>query len=347
MARFSVGVVGGTGYTGGELLRLLADHPLADVATVTSRTDAGRPVDEVHPALRTRCRLKLAEYAAEELARLDCVFCCLPHGAAAPVVRELAERGVRVVDLSADYRLSDPLLYQKTYGHPHPDPERLGSVPYGLPELFHEAIAGADVVANPGCFPTAAILPLYPLVARELIDTRDVIVDSKTGVSGGGRDPKPAFHFPECNESVAAYGVGNHRHQPEIVDALWRRTGQRIECVFTPHLVPMDRGILSTVYVRPRQDLKPDDGLRAIEDAYREEPFVRVGDSLPATKHVSGTNFCDIAIRQNGPRWILISAIDNLVKGAAGAAVQNFNVMFGLDSAAGLAAGYQAGKVHS
>jgi N-acetyl-gamma-glutamyl-phosphate reductase len=212
----------------------------------------------------------------------------------------------------------------------------LGKVPYGLPELFRKEIREAAVVANPGCFPTTAILALAPLVAAGLIDPEDIVVDSKTGVSGGGRTPKLNFHFPECNESVAAYGVGTHRHWPEINQIVGRATGRAIAAVFTPHLIPMDRGILSTIYVRPSVGVNAQSALETLRMAYRQEPFVRVTSELPATKDVSGTNYCDLTVRELGNRLVIVSVIDNLIKGAAGAAVQNLNVMCGYPETLGL-----------
>jgi N-acetyl-gamma-glutamyl-phosphate reductase len=257
----------------------------------------------------------------------EVVFSCLPHAASAEVVKPLVDRGLRVVDFSADYRLDDLQVYQQWYGVEHPDPDRVGKVVYGLPELHRSRLAEAELVANPGCFPTSAILPLAPLLAARLIEPAGLIIDSKTGVSGGGRTPKLPFHFPECNESLAAYGVGQHRHTPEIDQYLSQAAGADVEVLFTPHLAPMDRGILSTCYATPRGEAGAGAMLDALRDYYDDHPFVRVVDHLPATKHVSGTNYCDITVRLARGRAILISCLDNLLKGASGAAVQNFNLM--------------------
>lgn len=308
-----------------------------EVTRLTSRTDIGVDVDKVHPVLRGRLPLKFTEYElADFRSEVDVAFCCLPHAASSPIVRELAETGIRVIDFSADYRLDNLATFERWYKAEHADAARLGKVPYGLPELFRKQIREADVVANPGCFPTTAILALAPLVGAGLIDPDDIVVDSKTGVSGGGRTPKLNFHFPECNESVAAYGVGTHRHWPEINQIVGRATGQAIAAVFTPHLIPMDRGILSTIYVRPRSGVTAVRALEELHRAYREEPFVRVTSELPATKDVSGTNFCDLTVRELGNRLVVVSVIDNLIKGASGAAVQNLNVMCGYPETTGL-----------
>lgn len=285
---------------------------------------------EVHSQLTGRLDLRLENYTPREVAeRADCVFCCLPHGAAAQAVPELLAGGAKVIDFSADYRLNDSATYRHWYHQEHPDPQRLGKVVYGLPEWFREKIRTADLVANPGCYPTSAILPLAPFLARGLIEPDDIIVDSKSGVSGAGRTPKLSFHYPECNESISAYGVGTHRHTPEIDQILGRATGKETRVIFTPHLVPMDRGILSVIYARPTGKLDQTAAIGLLREKYEGEPFVRIVDHLPATKHTAYSNFCDITARIVQDRLLLISAEDNLIKGASGAAVQNFNVLYG------------------
>jgi N-acetyl-gamma-glutamyl-phosphate reductase len=241
----------------------------------------------------------------------------------------LLERGVRVIDLSADYRLRDPNVYAEWYGESHADLENLRKATYGLPEIYADDIPIAQLVANPGCYPTSAILGLAPLLARGCVDDDVLIVDSKSGVSGAGRTPKLTTHFPECNESIAAYNVGRHRHTPEIEQALSDVAGRPIKVIFTPHLVPMDRGILSTIYARLKRPWTEAELRELCREFYAARPFVRVVERLPATKDVVGTNFIDIALRIVGGHVIVLSAIDNLVKGAAGVAVQNFNLMFG------------------
>jgi N-acetyl-gamma-glutamyl-phosphate reductase len=336
MSEIRVGVVGATGYTALELARLLLSHPQASLVAATSRSDAGKSLAEIHPSLAGRTDLVIESLDPASLAeRCDVVMCCLPHGASAETVRQLVEAGLRVVDFSADFRLSSVEVYQQWYKVEHPWPQRVGKTVYGMPEFFADQIREADVVANPGCYPTSAILPLAPLVKKQWIDPTDIIIDSKSGVSGAGRSAKLAMLYCETNESIAAYSVGMHRHQPEIDDLVGRIAGSAVSTLFTPHLTPMDRGILSTIYVRsskPASEL-----MDAWREAYADAPFVKVVDHLPATKHVSGTNFVQLSARDAGTRVVLLAAIDNLAKGASGAAIQNMNVMFGIPETTGLA----------
>jgi N-acetyl-gamma-glutamyl-phosphate reductase len=326
-----VAIIGAAGYTALELIKILLRHPHVEITAVADQHENRPPIAMIHPSLNRRldlCAEKLSP--AEIAARAECVFCCVPHGVSATLVPPLLNAGVRVIDFSADYRLDDAASYEQWYGHKHPDPDRLGRTVYGLPELFRSQIPSAQLVANPGCFPTSAILPLVPLIKADLIEPQGIIVDSKTGVSGAGRTPKLTTHYPECNESISAYNVGRHRHMPEIDQIIRRATGVPVEVIFTPHLVPMDRGILSTIYAVPkRPDLTEELLLQTLRDFYQEEPFVRVVDHLPGTKDTLGTNFCDITARIVRGRVLLISCLDNLVKGASGAAVQNFNLMYG------------------
>ena len=325
-----VGILGATGYTALELIKLLLRHPAVQIKTLTSRQQGQPAVAAVHPSLTGRLDLTLEDLGPQEVAaRCECVFSCLPHAASADVIKPLVAAGCRVIDFSADYRLHDPAVYAKWYEHQHVDPEQLGKVPYGLPELFADRIPSAPLVANPGCYPTSAILALAPLLQLGLIEPRDIIVDSKSGVSGAGRTPKLNTHFPECNESFSAYNIGRHRHTPEIDQILSIAAGRPIEVVFTPHLVPMDRGILTTAYAVPIGPLQEEDLLRALREFYTGRPFVRVVSHLPATKDVAHTNFCHLTARLVRGRVILVSCIDNLIKGASGAAVQNFNLMYG------------------
>ncbi|TWU24374.1 N-acetyl-gamma-glutamyl-phosphate reductase [Novipirellula galeiformis] len=331
-----VGIVGATGYTALEVARLLLAHPEAELVAATSRAEEGTSIAEIHPELAGRCEVAIESLDPASLAKkCDVVMCCLPHGASAETCKELVAEGVRVIDFSADFRLSDQVTYEKWYGVEHPWPERIGSTVYGLPEFFAEQIRQADLVANPGCYPTSAILPLAPLIANQLIEATDIIVDSKSGVSGAGRSAKVATLYCEVNESIAAYGVGCHRHQPEMADLVQRIGGQEISLLFTPHLTPMDRGILSTIYVRPR-NIHAAEVMACWRKQYADSPFVNAVDHLPATKHVSGTNYVQMSARDAGDRIVLVSAIDNLTKGASGAAIQNMNVMFGLEQTTGL-----------
>jgi N-acetyl-gamma-glutamyl-phosphate reductase len=332
-----IAVLGASGYAARELLRLMLAHPEAEITALASRQEGEPHIADVHPSLRGRLDLRLENLSADQIAsRADCAFSCLPHAASADAVVPLLAAGCRVVDLSADYRLNDAEIYAKWYDHKHPDPARLAETVYGLPELYRERIRRARLVANPGCYPTSAILPLAPLLAAKLISPDGIIIDSKSGVSGGGRTPKPIFHFPEANENFSAYGVGVHRHTPEIDQVLSDAAGAATNVIFTPHLVPMDRGILTTAYSLPAPGVDQAGVMRALRERYAEEPFVRVVEGLPATKDVVGTNFCDITARVVRGRVLTISVIDNLVKGAAGAAVQNFNLMYGLDETTGL-----------
>lgn len=332
-----VGIVGATGYTALELIKILLRHPQVEITKLTSRDANERPVSQVHPQLRDRLDLNLSPLnIADFAAEVDCAFCCLPHAASAEIVGQLLDHSLKVVDFSADYRLNDVATFEQWYDVSHPDPDRVGIVAYGIPELFRPTIKSANLVANPGCFPSSALLPLAPLVKQGMLASAPIIVDSKTGVTGGGRKPNLKFHYPECNESISAYGVGTHRHMPEIDQIIERYTSEKISCVFTPHLVPMDRGILSTIYVQASSGVSPDQLQSELHKFYKNEPFVRVTDQLPTTKDVSGTNFCDVSVRQCGSTIILLSALDNLIKGASGAAVQNFNLMNGIDETMGL-----------
>jgi N-acetyl-gamma-glutamyl-phosphate reductase len=325
-----VGILGATGYTALELIKLLLRHPEAKITTLTSRQPERPHIAAVHPALVGRLDLTLEDLGpADVAARCDCVFSCLPHAAASQVVKPLVAAGRRVVDFSADYRLRDAGTYIQWYGDHHAEPERLGHVPYGLPEWFAAELPEAPLIANPGCYPTSAILPLAPLLRLGLIEAEGLIVDSKSGVSGAGRTPKLTTHFPECNESFSAYSVGQHRHTPEIDQILELASGRHVEVIFTPHLVPMNRGILTTAYARPVGTPAERDLIAAVRDFYAGKPFVRVVDHLPATKDVAHTNFCDFTYRVVRGRVLAISCLDNLIKGAAGAAVQNFNWMYG------------------
>jgi N-acetyl-gamma-glutamyl-phosphate reductase len=326
-----VAILGASGYSALELIKLLLRHPNAEITTLTTRQTEPRPIGEVHPSLAGRLDLALENVPLPEVAeRSDYVFCCLPHGASAAAAKELLPLGKKVIDLSADYRLSDPAEYAKWYGLPHADTTNLKDAVYGLPELYREEIRTANLIANPGCYPTSAILALAPLLEAGVVAPEGIIVDSKSGVSGAGRDPKPHLHYPECNENLAAYGVGTHRHMPEIDQVLTDAAGKPVEVIFTPHLIPMDRGILSTSYAIPTGETSTEALLSLYREFYADEPFVRVLSGLPATKQVSGTNFCDITARVVRGRVVVLSAIDNLIKGASGAAVQNFNLMCGI-----------------
>jgi N-acetyl-gamma-glutamyl-phosphate reductase len=325
-----IAILGATGYTALELIKILLRHPEAEIEAVTSRQEGQPPIAMIHPSLTDRLDLRLEDLSpAEVAARADCVFSCLPHGASATVIPHLLDAKVRVVDFSADYRLNDAEVYAQWYNQKHADPQRLGKVAYGLPELFRQQIAPSQLVANPGCYSTSAILALAPLLKAGLIDPKSIIIDSKSGVSGAGRTPKMTTHYPECNESISAYNVGRHRHTPEIEQILATAAGTTVEVIFTPHLVPMDRGILTTTYSQPIKEVSEEQVMQTMREFYDAEPFVRVVDHFPGTKDSMGTNFCDITVRVVRGRVLTISCLDNLIKGASGAAVQNFNLMFG------------------
>lgn len=333
-----IGIVGGTGYTGVELLRLLARHPQADVRAITSRKDAGTRVAQMFPSLRGSFDLAFTEPAQADLRSCDVVFFATPHGVAMGEARELVGAGVRIVDLAADFRLSDPAEFERWYKLPHACPELLAEAVYGIPEMNREAIRKARIVGNPGCYPTAVQLGFLPLVEAGIVDTGRLIADCKSGVSGAGRKAELNLTFSEASDNFAAYGIAGHRHHPEMVQGLGRRSKTPVKVVFTPHLTPMIRGIFATLYA-PLTDRNAD--LQALyEKRYAGEPFVDVmpAGSLPDTRSVRASNVLRIAVhRPPGSDLALVVAVeDNLVKGAAGQAIQNMNLMFGLPETTGL-----------
>jgi N-acetyl-gamma-glutamyl-phosphate reductase len=336
-----VAIVGASGYTGVELLRILHCHPEAAVTCVTSERSAGKRISDIYPGLKERCDLLLENLEPVRVAgKADFIFTALPHKAAMEVAPTFLSLGKRLVDLSADYRLQDPREYEKWY-EPHLSPALLKKAVYGLPELKRARIAGADLVANPGCYPTTVILGLAPLLKNKLIDPATIIADSKSGVSGAGRSAKVDSLYCEVNEGFKAYGVGGvHRHIPEIEQELAILAGKKLTITFTPHLAPMDRGILSTIYSVPVKSVTTAELLKVYNDFYKGEPFVRVlpEGSFPSTAFVRGSNFCDIGLTvdSRSGRVIVVCAIDNLVKGASGQAVQNMNIMNGFPEAMGL-----------
>jgi N-acetyl-gamma-glutamyl-phosphate reductase len=335
----SVGILGATGYTGAELLRLLHSHPWARVECMTSERFAGQPIGAVFPHLHGRDLPTLSKIGDHDLGSLDAVFGCLPHGTTQEVIGALP-RGPKVIDLSADFRLRDPQAYERVYGKPHGAVERQKDAVYGLTEHARDAIRATDLVANPGCYPTTSQLPLWPLLAAGLIDADSIIIDAKSGVTGAGRAAKESSLFTEVSEGIHAYGVSSHRHTPEIEQGLSEAAGRPVQVTFTPHLVPMNRGILATIYVELAAGAEAGDLQAELERAYQDEPFARVlpFKGLPATRHVRSTNACLMAVHPGRApgRAILLSATDNLVKGASGQALQNMNVMLGLQETAGL-----------
>ncbi|MEO1752144.1 N-acetyl-gamma-glutamyl-phosphate reductase [Thiofaba sp. EF100] len=333
-----VGIVGGTGYTGVELLRILALHPEVELAAITSRGNAGEKVADLFPNLRGHVDLAFSDPAEADLTACDVVFFATPNGIAMGAARELLEAGVRVIDLAADFRIKDIALWEKWYGMTHQSPDLVAEAVYGLPELNREAIRTARLVANPGCHVTAVTLGLLPLVKAGWVDATRLIADSKSGVSGAGRKAEVHTLMAEAGESFRAYGVAGHRHQPEICQVLQSASGQDIGLTFVPHLVPMVRGIEATLYAPLKGEAGDLQGL--FEQAYADEPFVDVmpPGSLPETRSVRGANTCRIAVYRptGGDVAVVLSVIDNLVKGASGQAVQNMNIMFGLPEDAGL-----------
>ncbi len=333
-----VGIVGGTGYTGVELLRLLLGHSQVRLEAITSRAEAGRLVADIYPNLRGYTDLRFSDPAETGLAGCDAVLYATPNGISMAAARELLAAGVRIVDLAADFRLRDPAIWERWYGMPHACPELLEEAVYGLPELNREHIRSARIVANPGCYPTAALLGLIPLLERRLVAPESIIADCKSGASGAGRKAAVGFLLCEASESVKAYGVSGHRHLPEIRQSLEEVAGGPVGITFVPHLTPMIRGIHATLYAR-LEDATID--LQAVyASRYGGEPFVDVLEpgSYPETRNVRGANLCHVAVHrpQDGDTVVVLSVIDNLVKGAAGQAIQNLNLMFGLDETLGL-----------
>ncbi|MEZ5175040.1 MAG: N-acetyl-gamma-glutamyl-phosphate reductase [Acidimicrobiia bacterium] len=333
----SVAVVGASGYAGGELIRLLDAHPVFSVELLGANSKAGSALGDVHPQLSGGER-PLVTFDQERFGEVDAVFFALPHGASASPAVEMLARGVAVIDLGADFRFDDPDRYRNAYGTEHPHPEQLGEFVYGVPELFADAVRGTDRVAVPGCYPTATIVPLAPLASAGLVDTSDIVVDAMSGVTGAGRAVSESTAFGAIDESVRAYKVLGHRHQPEMIQGIERFASGEVRVVFTPHLVPMLRGILSTIHVKTNPGVEFGDVVGAFDGTYADEPFVRRLEVPPETRWVVGSNNALVSYHLNGSTGHLIAlcAIDNLLKGAAGQAVQCANLMFGLEQTVGL-----------
>ena len=339
-----VAVVGASGYAGEEVVRLLLAHPHVDLVAVTSRQFAGKTLAQVFPRLSHHEKakgLKFVDADPRQLAReAEVIFLALPHGLAAEFAKPLLQVGARVVDLSADFRVKDAAVYKEFYGHDHPAPDLLGQAVYGLPEIYRDQIREAKLVACPGCYPTSILIPLRPLIRRKAIDRKRILITSLSGVTGAGRKIEADYLFAECNESVRPYGVPKHRHLSEIEQELSNLAGEKITIQFTPHLVPVNRGIVTTIYTDLAGDVVEVDPALLFSGAYGQEPFVRLfgEERLPDSKNVVGTNFIDIAwkIDNRTRRLVVMSAIDNIVKGASGQAVQCFNLMRGFPETAGL-----------
>jgi N-acetyl-gamma-glutamyl-phosphate reductase len=342
--KIKTAVVGASGYAGEELVRLLFGHPNVDLVAVTSRQFAGKTVAQIFPRFSHHEKAKTLEFAdldPKSLAgKVDIIFLALPHGVSAGIASSLVDLDARVIDLSADFRLRDPHIYKEFYGADHPAPELLGTAIYGLPEIYRGKIRGAQLVASPGCYPTSILLPLLPLVRAEAVDLGRIIVTSLSGVTGAGRKVEADYLFAECNESIRPYGVPKHRHLSEMEQELSLAANEKITIQFTPHLVPVNRGIISTMYVDLRGKVDLEKVASIYEVAYRDEPFVRLlaSERLPDTKNVAGTNFIDLAwkIDPRTNRLVVMGGIDNLTKGTSGQAVQCFNLMCGFDETDGL-----------
>jgi N-acetyl-gamma-glutamyl-phosphate reductase len=336
-----VAVFGATGYTGFELIRLLSSHPRVKISALTSEQYSGLPLDQAFPPFRGMLE-NIAFGKMEDMlsARYDAAFLALPHTVSASVAEKIHSRGIPVVDLSADFRFRSIPLYESVYGVTHKSPSLSAKAVYGLPEIHREALRKAEIAAVPGCFPTAVILAVYPLLKEGLVDRKGIVADCKTGVSGGGRSPSPGFHYPEVEGGVRPYGLPKHRHNPEMDQELSLAAGGKVSITFVPHLIPMIRGILATCYAVLRPKVNAEDVADAYRKIYSDEPFVRLCPDgvLPSTKDVAGSNFCDIAVRADSKtgRVVAVSAIDNLVKGASGGAVQCFNIMMGFPEEDGL-----------
>lgn len=335
--KIKVGIVGGTGYTGVELLRLLARHPQVTLTSITSRGEAGQRVSALFPSLRGYVDIAFTEPAQAGLKHCDVVFFATPNGIAMQQTRELLDAGVRVIDLAADFRIKDVQVWEKWYGMPHACPDLVTEAVYGLPEINREQIRSARLIANPGCYPTAVQLGFLPLLEAGVVDDSSLIADAKSGVSGAGRKAETHILFAEAGDNFKAYGVAGHRHLPEISQGLAQMSGKPVGLTFVPHLTPLIRGIHATLYARLKKDV---DLQQLFEARYQSERFVDVmpAGAHPETRSVRGSNQCRIAVHrpQGGDVVVVLSVIDNLVKGAAGQAVQNMNIMFGFDEVTGL-----------
>jgi N-acetyl-gamma-glutamyl-phosphate reductase len=331
-----VAIIGAGGYTGVESIEILLRHPQARLTYLTALPEECGHVADIYGQLRGRCDMQIEPLDLDKLAKLaDVALCCLPHKVSMSFVPKLLATGVKVIDFSADYRIKDLALYEKYY-EPHTDKENLAHAVYGLPELFRAKIKGATLVANPGCYPTGASLALAPLLKNNLIKTAGIIVSSITGVSGGGKKPSAGFHFPYMNENIYPYGVGVHRHMPEIEQVASEVAGKPVELLFQPHVGPFDRGILSSVYCDPIATVSPDMLKKLYQEFYKGEPFVQILSAPPAIKNVAKSNYVHIFPTFAKGKVIVFSAIDNLIKGASGQAIQNMNIIFGIEETLGL-----------
>jgi len=339
MQEFNVAILGASGYTGGELIRILVNHPNVKISYITAEKHAGKKISEVFPHLKGIFDLKLEKLDPKKVPDdIDIVFAALPHGASAEVIHEIYKRKIKIIDLGADFRLNER-NYRQWYGD-HPCSDILEDAVYGISELNKEQIAESNLIANPGCYPTASILPLAPLLKENIVDESSIIIDSKSGISGAGRSPSLDLHFCEVSEGFKAYKVAEHRHSPEIEQHLSEYSKKDVNIIFTPHLIPIDRGIFSTIYVKTDKEYTTSELLQKLKDFYKNSHFIRIYDEgqFPNISYIRGSNFCDIGVKSIPEKKsaVIVSVIDNLVKGAAGQAVQNMNIMMDLPETTGL-----------
>lgn len=338
MSKLQVAIVGATGFTGSELVRILCTHPQVEIHTITSESKKGAVYSQLNPQFKGICDLELISMAQLDWDSVDLIYLALPHRVSMSFVKDHHEKNIPIIDLSGDFRLNDAPTYEHWYQKEHEIPELVPSVAYGMPELHADQIGNSKIVANPGCFPTSSILPLAPLVAEDVIEMDSIIIDSKSGVTGAGAKSKAVNHFNTANENFKAYGLKKHRHTIEIEQQLNGLSDSEVRVQFTPHLLPLDRGILSTIYARPKDEISDEALYEIYRDYYQGAPFVRWSDQAPTVKQVRGSNYCDLysTYDERTCNIISIAAIDNLVKGAAGQAVHNMNLMMGWPETQGL-----------
>jgi N-acetyl-gamma-glutamyl-phosphate reductase len=331
-----VAIIGASGYTGAESIKILINHSKATLTYLTALPEECGAVEDIFPQFKGRCPLQIEPLDLDKLAqKADVALCCLPHKVSMGFVPKLLDAGLKVVDFSADYRIKDVALYEKYYVK-HTDTENLKHAAFGLPELFRKEIQNAKLIANPGCYPTGASLAIAPLLKNGIVETDMIIVSSVTGTSGAGKNPSEKFHFPNMNENLFPYGIGTHRHMPEMEQIASKVAGKNVTVLFQPHVGPFDRGILSTVYCKPKEKLDNEQLEKLYRDFYTDEPFVQVCKNAPGVKDVAGTNYCHVFPAYAKDMYVCFSAIDNLVKGASGQAIQNMNIIFDLDETLGL-----------
>lgn len=338
MTDYKIGIVGATGYTGSELVRLLAHHPNVTIDFVTSESYSGKKISDVHPHLLDTVDIDLISVEEIDNHSPDLVFLALPHGVSMNFIKKHGLNKYKIIDLSGDFRFKDKELYERWYGKTHVSSQYMENAVYGLPELFRDEIRNSSLVANPGCYPTSVILALAPLIKHDFINPTSIIADSKSGVTGAGAKPKRGLHFPNVFGNFSAYSLKSHRHTPEIESTLKKYAGFSTEVLFTPHLLPIDRGILTTTYSTPKRSVAGDEVEELFHSVYEKEHFIRVFDEPPTVKNIRGSNYCDVfaTYDERTNKIITVSTIDNLMKGAAGQAVQNMNIIFGFIESTGL-----------